>query len=794
MLKNFIVLILLIVCACSQAALEGKFIDATGCDNETSAEEYVEEFNPTYSILYVIRNVNPKLFKHLKAEGIKTNDQINTLKKLDLSHPSSELLTLESLQGIEQLHNLELLNLSGHEINDLSPLVYTFIDVYQDGGILSEKELVTLPNLKTLKLNNCKIKDISRLKFFSDLETLELDDNKIEKSKHLNDFKKLNYFSIKNNPLKDAAELKVKLAIIERCNPTLFEFLKTEKIDSDLKIETTESLELNRMNASGLDSSYGLRFFTNLKELNIASKTMPNLSDLLELEHLEEINIRACLSVDSKTIKRIRTLKRLKYNEEAHPELNGWENFNLNDIQRRNQILYQNLIKLKIASDQAILNTKKLYFFDSQDSQDLESLDGIEYFSNLQNLDLLKTPKIDDLSPLKRLIHLKKLNLSTISTGNISCLSALTELEELSLSYMNQFDESNFLVIRGFKKLQELCLYDCNLTSINGLEDMQNIKRVLLGKNKIDDISSLATCNKICEINLEENGIERSLKCEKISSLNKLNLVNNLLITDYQFLINFPSLNDLSLSARSGPGSRCFNPKSIDMINNLKLFSINQENPALETELLKKNITTDVGVLKQKKLILKDVSQLKSLSGLEYFTSLKTLEIENCSGIQDYSTLKNLKSLNKLTIKNSNFSDLAHLSVLSELSQLRLQGNQITDITPIVRLHKLEELHLQNNQITDITRIDVLCRLKKLHLQNNQITNITRIGGLDKLEELHLQNNQITNLEPLKELSSLNRLYIKGNVKNKSHKKQVARDLPIGLVVDSKIIKANLPK
>ena len=77
-----------------------------------------------------------------------------------------------------------------------------------------------------------------------------------------------------------------------------------------------------------------------------------------------------------------------------------------------------------------------------------------------------------------------------------------------------------------------------------------------------------------------------------------------------------------------------------------------------------------------------DSCEMSSLSGIENFTNLVSLQIYNCN-IGDYSAIRHLSKLKELRVRNCNFKDLDHIKNLTSLEYLILTDNQLCDVSPI---------------------------------------------------------------------------------------------------------------
>jgi internalin A len=153
------------------------------------------------------------------------------------------------------------------------------------------------------------------------------------------------------------------------------------------------------------------------------------------------------------------------------------------------------------------------------------------------------------------------------------------------------------------------------------------------------------------------------------------------------------------------------------------------------------------------KLVLDDsqISDLQPLSGL---TNLTSLDINN-NQISNLQPLSGLTNLNNLGVSRNQISDLKPLVGLTNLIILHIEHNQISDLQPLSRLTYLKSIAAGKNRISSLRPLAGLTNLKSLFSLDNKISDLTPLKGLTKLEAIELSTNQISNLTPLSGLTNL---------------------------------------
>jgi hypothetical protein len=239
--------------------------------------------------------------------------------------------------------------------------------------------------------------------------------------------------------------------------------------------------------------------------------------------------------------------------------------------------------------------------------------------------------------------------------GNIYVVDLL-ELVSLDAS---SYNIQNLSGLEYCVNLQELYLWDNQISDISALSGLTNLEYLYLGNNQISDISALAGLTNLYYLDLYENQIENISALANLINLQYLYLWNNQ-ISDISALAGLTNLWGLSLWHNQ-------------------------------------------------------ISDISALSGL---TNLRDLSL-SYNQISDISALSGLTNLRVLSLLYNQISDISALSGLTNLRVLSLSYNQISDITALSGLTNLQYLYLGNNQISDITALAGLTNLQKLDLTNN---------------------------------------------------------------------------
>jgi hypothetical protein len=153
---------------------------------------------------------------------------------------------------------------------------------------------------------------------------------------------------------------------------------------------------------------------------------------------------------------------------------------------------------------------------------------------------------------------------------------------------------------------------------------------------------------------------------------------------------------------------------------------------------------------------------IRSLTGLEYATSLETLYL-NSNQIIDIGALAGLSKLQTLWLDNNQIADISDLAGLTNLQTLWLDNNQIADISDLAGLTNLQYLLIYDNQVVNISALTSLINLQALDLADNQIVDISALAGLTSLRFLNLNSNQFSDIRDLADLISIQYLGLGSN-------------------------------
>ena len=631
-----------------------------------------------------------------------------------------------------------------------------------------------------------KIRDVSVLRFFSNLSGLRLDNNLISDITPLAELKQLKELSVLDNPVKDIQPVSGLtglhfLGIRSDFQDVSFIGSMTEL--EGLRIDGLEQLPEALLQLKGLKlfCSLGgklsdISLLAQIPALEVVDLSWNRITDLRPLSGLplRELYLEGNPIVDYSPIK------------ELYPNLQG-KNFDYIEFQQPDNpgliIRFPDpVMEMKVrqaldipqgditAGDAArvsILMLANEWEPEIPAETQITDLTGIEHFINLQELDC-NFNAVEDISGLAGLTQLKRLSLGGNRLSDISVLAGLTELEGLEI-FGNSIQD--ICPVSGLTSLRLLHIAGLSVSDIEPLRNLTCIEILFADNCGIQDIGPLAGMVNMQLLELTGNYITDLSPLAGMSALKTLNLADNP-IQDYTPIQTlYEKLEEKNFEYGQAFDVRVplkpENPDESVSIPDAGLEAILRQvtgvydRPINQGDLSKiRRISWDTKGMWQ---------EVKDISPLKYCLNIEELVIIS-SKVSDLTPLSGLTALRSLTLAESAVSALTPLEGLSQLLELNLWGNQITDITPVKALTNLERLDLSNNQIADISALTELKQLKALLVMGNPVGDFSPLAELKQLQELWVLDNLVksVDVQPLGALTGLQKLGVDCNFQDVS--------------------------
>ncbi|CAM4194518.1 PKD domain-containing protein [Pseudoalteromonas byunsanensis] len=277
---------------------------------------------------------------------------------------------------------------------------------------------------------------------------------------------------------------------------------------------------------------------------------------------------------------------------------------------------------------------------------------------------------------------------------------------------------------------------DAPIKSLSGLEKLSNLVSIKLENTKLENIDTLSSLVQLESLALRNNPVT------DYSAINSLSLLKSLAI----------NIKDNAISP------------SIDFsyLQNLTSFTLQYENVFNYNDFDLSALPTSLTELHLARLGTHSASALSSLSHLE------KLSLEHVGSINSLSFLTNMSNMKEIAFASLNVNDPSAFALTPNLEKLSLLDTNISDLSFVAHLSKLTSLKVEfdyasSDRLFDISSIKELSGLTELSLHGILLENISSLNALSELHTLSLYNNNLNSLSFLKDLTQLVSLEIGEN-------------------------------
>ncbi|KIA97787.1 hypothetical protein OA93_12460 [Flavobacterium sp. KMS] len=696
-----------------------------------------------------------------KNGKVKT-ENIESVTKLDVSN-----LDITDLTGIQDFKNLKTLYCNGSNSFNVSTGKLTKLDV-------SKNLMLTELNCSYNQLTNLDVsKNLS-------LGVLYLNNNKFTEI-NFSANKNLTTLICSNNPI-------TKINTSE--NPALAYLYCTDVSVTSLNVTNNlalKALDFERNTITDIDVSKN----TALEFLNCAQNPISSLN-LTNNKNLKTLNCSGSYYQNSGGSGKITTLN--LYNNPLLTTLDcGSNQLSKLDLSSNPKIVtlrcYGNILtdldlSKNTALTQVSANSNRLKSINFKNGNNTKAT-TVEFNSN-PSLDCIQ---VDDVSYANSNWSTKKDETSNFSTDcAYSTLIPDPKFEDKLIALgIDSGEKDGKVLTQNIANLTSLDVSNAQISDLTGIESFINLESLAANTNSLTKIN-VAENQKLTNLNVSKNQLTRlnvnnNLKLVSIycsdNLLTNLDLSKNLsLITTYCPNNKLTSLNlkngnniasDISgiKNFTNNPDLRCIqidnethaNAKWASYKDSSANYSSNCEystaipDPKFEDKLISLGIdsgekdgkvaTVNIsGIVK----INLDSSEIKNLTGIQDFVSLKTLSLRN-----NQLTTLDISKNNDLISLDASLNQLTSIDISknTNLRSLDASLNKITSID-VSKNTKLESLIITNNEFTDLN-ISKNTNLTALYINYNKISTIdisknTLLTSLyavsNKLESLNLSNNK----------------------------------------------------
>ena len=667
-------------------------------------------------------------------------------EKVDHLDFLSNLVTIETLK-LQATFSAKSPDFSNEGLKFLEKLKY----LQTSGlGFSNVDALGNLKNLNYVKLSEDNLSDISGLTSSENLEFIDL------------------YYSKKLDNIQSLSKLKnIKLIDITKTQINSLKGLENsvnihgvKAVDTPIKnldglVNAKNIYCINVEGCKNLENIEGIKNSVKLKEIILANcSSLANLNGIENCTDLRLISLSGSgiSNLDSLTnCKKIFNNNKTKWDEETN-EWSGGTGSQNNPFwgitESVDKVGYGNLYQAKYISEisreyypDRDWGDPTLNEFQIEECPNLESVEGIKN-SGIQVLLINGCPSIKNIDYLSEFSLLQCCDFTDCANlESVASLSALNLVDVLILKKCYKVKpKPRFLLMDSFEKVNEyLSKFKKNESEI-----------------KLDS-SDKATSEKLEKLLLSDDYSNIELGLELANSISDKDIFD-FLLEDVKFISNKIVPNSKFLG---NDKTKKFRDYALE-----GLISIAPDSCKIAKEIK--------GSFKEKTLSGSNITSLLSVSG---FSNLEKLTIKDTdiSNVSDLSRLKNLKTLlfdfnpelknlsgivglinlEYLGIRNcKNLIDLSHVSDFNKLSGIQINDCGITSTNGLKNLPLLKNVNLNDNP--SLESIDEIGQIASLEIVTiSGCPNIKSLNSLTKLSNLSFLKAEKHNLQTVEGISSL---------------------------------------
>lgn len=528
-------------------------------------------------------------------------------------------------------------------------------------------------------------------------------------------------------------------------DPALASFLANFYLGKDVEDNVTQ-LELDQISnlsinyAAEITDLTGLSYLRNLGDLYITDTNITSLAPISNLPALSSINLRNAGKAQSLAeMKNLPSLITVTINGPLIKTIGNLDgSFQLNYLRCEKGVLENidglqsqtELESLYLDDNQIVTTTglanKPLLQVFSISKNKVVSLEPLKDSILLSNL-WATNNKITTLDGLQSIVDLYWLDLSDNQITNIDAVASMNNLMTLKLS-------NNKIVsvepIGGLMNLSDISLSDNQIQNVKGLENLEYISLLDLSNNCINDISAFSNPQDSIEnLNLENNQLTSLNGIQGLENLFYLNASNNQL-TDIDDISGLTLLTTLILSHN--------NIASVGILENMtNLNRVDMSYNQLENISFIQSFTgvyeIGYGDLNLSHNKIQSLAIFTTIYQDSTYNGMSMLDVSNnqIESIEELSFLStNSNSIYQLNVSNNKLTSLAGIEN-SKITALNASYNAISDITILNSVTGLSNIILSNMELTKAAVLAVDWEfeywIEIIDLSNNKIEQANEV-------------------------------------------------------------------
>ncbi|XP_033624638.1 leucine-rich repeat-containing protein 9-like [Asterias rubens] len=427
--------------------------------------------------------------------------------------------------------------------------------LYLDGQHLSKlSNLERLENLRWASFSDNDLTKIEGLDQCSQLEELSLQDNCIYKLEGIGKLSKLHTLNLSCNNISS-----IEASGLERLTQLQCLALSNNRISSLTGIAQVLSLlELYIGNnyIKNMREVFNLKNLPNFVILDLCGNPVASVDNyrLFVVYHLKTLKALDGIAVESSEGGTAKDKFGGRLTQDFVAEKLGHSNFHeVRELDFPQSILRQ----VDLGTGEHFINLRSV----NLEHNNLQSFSGLVYLVNLRVLCLNHNhvecivPRLKGTGPKSNHKGFKEDQADLYSPGNFTPI--LENLEVLHLGY-NGISDLIKLQISRLPSLKALFLQGNEISKVEGLESLQDLRELVLDRNKIKGLSEYSFMNQwnLVELHMEENRLRELSHFQYLENLQRLYLGSNRLqdVCELEKLEALPNL--IELSVISNPVSR----------------------------------------------------------------------------------------------------------------------------------------------------------------------------------------------------------------------------------------------
>lgn len=265
--------------------------------------------------------------------------------------------------------------------------------------------------------------------------------------------------------------------------------------------------------------------------------------------------------------------------------------------------------------------------------------------------------------------------------------------------------------------VERLSTYGKEITTLNGLEHLINLRSVDLNNSKVSDISALKELKNLTDIRIYDGNV-----------------------SDISLLYEMPQVEKVDMS---------WNPigdlKPLGSLNKLKYLAVHNFGDN-DISLLEPSFDTI-------ETLYLSSSKLSRIDFLRTFPNLKHLLLHSDS-VTDYSVFSELSQMETLQLTSDKIKDINFISNMPKLIELNLSEAAVNDLAPLAN-SAVERLYLWDTVASDFSPIGMMKSIRMLALTGPYLKDIDFLKESRTLENLNIFRSQVKDLSILLEIENL---------------------------------------